>query len=929
MTAQQFGPRYDITELIPLIAQGSKVLTANSRLARLISSQWDSYQREQGRRAWHKPVIQPLEAWLLAQWRERCLDDALLRRVLLESGPERWLWRQVIEQDMNEQASYNLLHLDAAAELAQQARNHLLRADQSLADQTLAACFETDTDCSSFLRWARKFEHLLTEQGQVTPLDALHLLADRPGTARGHALLVDFDEVTPLFQRALDGLCESVSELPIPEAIATTELRAYSDPYRELQGVARWARQCHETEPQSVIGIVLGDMRADRTRLEYLLRREFDCLASHYNSLPVNFSTGWPLAEVPVVRDALLALSVSGRSLGGQTINKLPSDEQKTVIEDVLALLRSRFLALPDRYDISSRHFLRALYRLGQDPVSTASLRNLAGIDGPAGPQGTRLGEILLLLFQDRQLQQKAMPTVWAQRFGELLLHWGWPGGGLDSLEYQQVQEWHKVLAALSDYDNICGQINFSQALTMLSRHCAGVAFQPQTDNSRLQVLGPLEAAGLSFDHLWLFGMQAGQWPAPARPNPFIPLPVQRQLAMPHASAEREWDFARHLFKRYHSAAPRLYASYSCEIDGAPELPSDFVRNFRLMETEPVDMLSGHWRKQYIERDLEYVDDHCAPTMSAQELTRVRGGSGLIEDQANCPFRAFARRRLHIESLPVAGLGLSASERGSLLHAALFTVWGELDDTAALHSLTSSAEAALIGRAVAAAIATLPLARRTVLGRACIEQQAEHLQQLLQQWLVLEREREPFSINAREIQVKLALGSLSLTLQADRIDQLEDGSRVIIDYKSRAGSISDWLGERPASPQLPLYSLADEEAAQMSPLAALAFAQVKPRNCLFKGLGDRLVARGIVSEFKQSLIEKSGCNSWPQLRAAWRENLQQLADDFVMGRASVDPLKNSCQWCDLQPLCRIGAVDADRESTTVPTISSPTGEEGA
>ena len=71
----------------------------------------------------------------------------------------------------------------------------------------------------------------------------------------------------------------------------------------------------------------------------------------------------------------------------------------------------------------------------------------------------------------------------------------------------------------------------------------------PRTSN--VQVLGPLEAAGLGFDQLWLCGMQADRWPAPARPNPFIPQPLQRRLQMPHASAQREWAFATALMDQF------------------------------------------------------------------------------------------------------------------------------------------------------------------------------------------------------------------------------------------------------------------------------------------------------------------------------------------------------------------------------------------
>ena len=45
---------------------------------------------------------------------------------------------------------------------------------------------------------------------------------------------------------------------------------------------------------------------------------------------------------------------------------------------------------------------------------------------------------------------------------------------------------------------------------------------------------------------------------------------------------------------------------------------------------------------------------------------------------------------------------------------------------------------------------------------------------------------------------------------------------------------------------------------------------------------------------------------WQELNAQWADHLQRLAQEFVQGHARVDPLSgNSCQWCGLQPLCRV------------------------
>jgi len=79
-----------------------------------------------------------------------------------------------------------------------------------------------------------------------------------------------------------------------------------------------------------------------------------------------------------------------------------------------------------------------------------------------------------------------------------------------------------------------------------LGQLCRQRLFQPETrGRPAIQVLGVLESAGLSFDGLWVMGMNDDQWPPPPRPNPLLPADVLRAAGASHASAEVELDFAR------------------------------------------------------------------------------------------------------------------------------------------------------------------------------------------------------------------------------------------------------------------------------------------------------------------------------------------------------------------------------------------------
>jgi ATP-dependent helicase/nuclease subunit B len=163
----------------------------------------------------------------------------------------------------------------------------------------------------------------------------------------------------------------------------------------------------------------------------------------------------------------------------------------------------------------------------------------------------------------------------------------------------------------------------------------------------------------------------------------------------------------------------------------------------------------------------------------------------------------------------------------------------------------------------------------------------------------------------------LQLGELKLSLQVDRIDQLANGSQLIIDYKtSKLNAIEHWLGARPPQPQLPLYCLTlnqlNSAAAQIT---GIAFATVHPTKMTFKGLYDETVhdhrepfPGAIATNTIKDLITPPHAiqTHWQQLIITWRQTLTRLSDDFCNGYAAVDPAHpTTCHTCQLQALCRV------------------------
>ncbi|MEP6359404.1 MAG: PD-(D/E)XK nuclease family protein [Halioglobus sp.] len=879
---------YNIEPLTPYLIAGDFVFTPNFRLARQVKAEWDRSKIVSQQHNWPSASVSPLEQWLLEQWRAARAIGKVERLALLDDHSAREIWLQVIAQDQNQHSDYSLLQGGAASEQAMLAYSQLYRWQVPVGSAGVSAQFSQDQDCATYLRWHLAFEKRVSELGMIHPMAALSQLRDSVETpVIERAALLDFDELPSLFLACISKLSGSVERLDSGRDHALIGVAPCVDRKAELAAAAHWAAHAYRDNPEQTVGIVLTDMDNDRGSFEIHLRRAFDCLGDNYNALPVNFSTGISLDHAPVVRDALLMLGATAPSIN---------------LPDVVNILQSRFnRCLDGRSDLAIR-LISDLYSDGQAKISTAILRRRAKEVALGERKGLTLGSVLYDLMAMRLERKKQLPSAWVESWMSVLDAWGWPGAGnLDSLEYQQVERWYATLEEFAGLDAVLGTLGLVPALAALQRTTRARVSQPQTADSNVQVLGTLEAAGLHFDKLWVTGLQASRWPPAPRPSPFVPFHIQHDAGFPHASAESEWQYRHALVMRFRRSAQEVVCSYREQVDAAIDHPSPLIANLPIIEPKPGGTSVEQWILQRDEYSVEEIVDEQAPALLPKRLEGIRGGSGIVEDQSNCGFRAFARRRLHLEPLGEYRHALSSAERGSLMHAALQALWGRLETSAALATIDDNRET---GLAAHVALDGLRSGIRERVGMACLELEQQRLQSLLCEWLATERARPPFTVVAREELLQTNLQGLPLTMRMDRRDALEEGGELVIDYKSSANSLGQWFGDRPAKPQLPLYLIASQYQS-----SSIAFAEVKAGKCRWLGLGSAEGIPGVSHDVPKATKRYASFDNWDALLAHWNNTLQGLVTAFIRGDAAVDPLPKACDFCGLKPVCRIGLAE--------------------
>jgi probable DNA repair protein len=832
--------------------QGTLV-TANARLSRQLRRDYDAQRGRQGARVWETADILPRGAWLTRAWEECAYRDPFHTPVLLSPVQEEALWEQAIAASDGASVLLDLLATVAAAAQAW----HLIRAWEAPCN---VAEFRGLSDPAEFLEWMLDVERKLHDNNWITASQLPRALLDRisAGTlVPGTLFHAGFDELTPADRRLFEA-CQAQPWPAEPAHLAPVRHRVgVRDVSEELIQAAAWARCKLEAQPNARIGIVVRGLAGLSSAAERIFDDTFHPgldFARPGSGVAFHISAGVPSADVPLIAAGLLALGIhTGLQIG-----------------EAGMLLRSPFLRLDRRH---GARLFADLRRQGVDKISfeVDAVRH-------SFPDMAKAAE---------ESRHRQHPSEWSATFSKLLRHAGWPGSrALSPAEHQTVELWKNLLSGLASLDVVLPRLTYGQALQRLRGIARDQRFAPRDDGAPVQIMDMLEAAGSQFDALWIAGLHGGAWPSVARPNPFLPVSLQRHAGMPHSSPDRELDYARRVTARLLASAPEVVCSYP-QFSGEEKL-----RVSPLIEELPGNPAIGTAFETPLRKifsaavPLDQQLDSQAPPLAAG--ASQSGGMTVLADQAACPFRAFAKHRLRARESDAADIGISPSERGTVAHIALEFFWRDVGSKRELLALSQPEIDAVIERSVSAAL-DIHMSRRS---RSAALERARALEQtrlhdLLTEWLEKERARPDFTVLEREQPSEVEVGGLKLAIKADRLDRYADGTHGILDYKtSDKQNVKDWEGDRPNAPQLMLYATKSQHV-----ISSVEFAVLVPHATNLVGLKGQ---------------------DFQQRREEWIDVVEHLGASFFRGDAAVDPkygLK-SCEFCQLHSLCRISEVRA-------------------
>lgn len=858
--------------LTDALRDSGQVVTANQRLARALRTEFDKQQIAQGHLAWRSPAIRSWQGWLLQLLASAEPLETLPSR--LNAHQSRVLWERCLRREITDP----LLNL---AMLVRQARESWMRLHEFCVPLSECESAANGKDQRIFARAARSYcsildrEHWFDDAGLASLVT--NLISAGKVQLPAAATLAGFDRFVPQVTALTEALhaAGTATQKP-PKAVTGRDgaIHSYENAESELRAAGAWARSELQESSMQSIAIVASNLDRDAERCTRLIREGlapgWQTSGAEYKA-SVNVSYGRKLSAYPAIAAALLAL----RWLHSD----LPS-------KDVSTLMRTATIG---NREVSGRSRLELALR--QQPDRNWSPTMILGaLNDRDDTEDARdwLERVAALERLRGQLPGRDAPSKWVVLIDNALKNLNWPGtDSLDSVEFQLVNRWRELLNDFARLELVVATMSFPEVVARLLTMAGETVFQPEVEGAILQLLGPLEAAGLHFDKLWLSGLNAANWPPAGRPSSLISRSLQRSYGMPDATPEDTLDYARRVLQRLACSADHFVCSYP-STEGDVELSeSGLLRDIAAQSCSGMADPGWHAGRFVTSGGPVLVAKDRVPGVTGGEA--LSGGAATIQRQLTEPFSAFVYGRLGVRPVPAMTYGLTPALRGTLMHDALQCLYADRPTQREINSWNG---ASLQQRIEAAAQKAFWRHERNadLVLRRLLQLERRRVEALLQSVIALDLARPDFSITAVEKFVETEISGVPLRFRIDRIDRHPDGDVSILDYKT--GIRRPFLDNNgdPKDMQLVVYARVLADA-----VAGLGLINIDSRGVTMDAAG---------RAFTPDL-------DWDDKLSAWENRVDSAANEIRCGDVRINGQLNVQAARPLSLLSRIRELKRD------------------
>jgi len=833
------------------------------------------------------PGIYSLNRWLKSEYQEFCLIDQVGDVINIMNGiEERLLWENIIKNDLKNQ-SFLKNQIDGITDKVISA-DSLIR--ENLISKNELKKNETHQEMHYFNKWRNQFDGYCLENKLFSRNSFIEFFIEKQKEFdiidNQELLLVGFDDNSPLYKDLINSL-KKRNELKNykakEEKIKKQRKLECENVEDEIKEIIKWIKE----NSKKKLLIVSPALSRFQIKLQNEIDREIQPnIYKEYDKNNIyNSNLKRPLSNEPIITAAINLLK----------LNNPHSIKPKLIYE---LLIFNNWI--DSEYYMHREQLGNYIKDKKLPKISINSLKKLIENDSKLKElKLDSLKKTLLLIEKNQVLWSKKKDlnewvTLTEEYWIEIKAN---KINNLLSFEINNINSLFKSLNQLKNNKIIDYPLVFEEYWEILFTQLENSPAPKGSNDFYIDINGFAENPIKKYDAVWLMNMNTNLWPGKIEFNPFLPKKLQKKYHIFDEIHIKKIDKVR--LNRLNSFGPDITISYSNKDVDTLLIPTPGYFD-ELKAKKIIPKVKEIDNKKYLEK----IKDDKAPKILGANIN-VSGGFRCLEHFHVCPAWSFYENRLHAKTYQEDDQEeISKMSRGNLIHELLEKFWKTHKNSI---NLTKMSEKALLKsiEILTHEVMSSYQVSKPHLNPSQIKLEGDYFKNLLYQWLCYEKlERPRFSVVESEEKYSVKIDRINFNVKIDRIDQYEDGSRLLIDYKTGSETpISQWKKSPITSLQMPIYTI----FSGIENISATGIVYIHNNDVKLVGLSSyaQEPIDGMITAFSKQKL-KTHEDQWSELIASWGVDINKLATGYLSGDAKVTySNEGELKYCAVKPLLRL------------------------
>lgn len=840
---------------------------------------FEQKQKNEKKKTIQIPNIEVMHRWVKNQFVDYCLSEGYEKIPYVINGiDEKFIWEEIIKSDLDKQKEYfSSIDINNICQMAMKA-NRLIT-EYSVNENDLKDNI-TYREVRSFYEWREIFIARCKKKNIITRYSFISLFIKHQKKYKiiknQNLYLAGFDLNTPLLTKLKESLIEinniDTHDNNSNKEKLTNKERKYDNPEAEIEGVIDWIKLKKKENKQKLL-IISPALNQFQITLQNKIDREIQ--PDIFKDFNVNsiYSSDLrrPLSSEPIIRAAFNLLRLNQ-----------PQNFRFDIIYELLI-----FNNWIDSSEFREREKLgNYLKQKNTKKITVQKLLNLITKDPIViHLKLDSLTKTLSFIIKNQSYWNKTkLIKEWIKLSKEYLnnVKWG-KVNNLLSFENNNIDNLFKQFYQISNNTIIDSYLTFDQYLDKLNYYLENFVPSKHNNKAVIDINGYYENPIKKYDAVWLMNMNENFWPDNIRFNPLIPKSLQKKYHIFDDVYKEKLTLAHK--HRLNNFSNDITISCSSQLQEVTLFESPGIFN-KLTAPKPT---KRHTKQP---NHHEFISDDCALAITGN--ITIRSGIDCLSHYHKCPAWAFYEHRLGAkEPRDDSQEEITKMSRGNLIHKSLENFWLKHKNTKQLARMTQENLKMYIQESINPVVTSYQNTHPEI-NKILIKSEKEFLKSILYQWLSYEKNnRSFFSVIHCEQMHEININRINFKVRIDRIDQYDDNSKLLIDYKTgKVSPKSQWRSLKDL--QIPIYAV----FTNISGLNAISIGKININNIELFGLSSQLKtpSDGNIVQIKD----------WNKIIHQWKADIEQIASEYLSGKATVVfERENDLRYCNVLPLLRI------------------------